>query len=114
MAHVFKVNKKGQALLESLIALAISIPLIFTLLRSFNEQINIMLVDELIEERLICELSQSKLCKQHFEQKLQLVKPKIQKSATVNLNEKVIVSVTLHSGLTIKREINLKDFRYEF
>jgi len=115
MDHVFKANnKKGQAILESLMALIIVIPLIFFLIRCLNQQINILLVDELIEERIICELTTSEKCEQKLSRKLDLIKPKIKDFKSHLTNDEIQITVTLQSGLKRVRSLNLKDYRHEF
>lgn len=114
MDRVFKADEKGQAIIESLMALVLSIPLVFFLIRSLNQQINILLVDELIEERIICELTTFENCEKSFSRKLDLIKPKIKNFESNITNAQIQITVTLQSGLKRVRSLNLKDYRHEF
>lgn len=114
MDHVFKADNKGQAIIESLMALIISIPLIFFITRSLNQQINIILIDEIIEERIICELTLSQNCEQIISRNLGLIKPKIKNYKTIVDRNDIQITVTLNSGLEKTRSLNLKEFRSEF
>jgi hypothetical protein len=64
------MNKRGQAMIESLFVGIILIVGLSFLLRSFSKAHKRMLLDEFIEETLVCLIQNKSTCVSSFQQKL--------------------------------------------
>jgi len=113
MAQEFNlINKKGQAVIESIFVLAITVPLILFLLHYFILQINLIALDELVEMRLICELSNEVNCQEIFENKVAELKIKNLQSKLIKKNHLFIFSLQGEQTSEIKLERILDAKKY--
>ena len=99
------MNNKGQAFIESIILLSIVTAACLFLIRLGLHLQNEILIDDLVEETLICKLQKKETCLLQLQNKLYSLNFKIVDAKFINQHNKAHLKLRTVSGLGFEAQV---------